>query len=189
VSLAVIGRVQSRISDDPALFLLLLTYFTVFYSILFEMVRHINLHISSSLARNLPGLCIVVSALLVIAGVLVVHLRLAFAQGNEFGMVYVGWVTFALLGHTAIQAMPVEWLASDAKLAAQGARLHVHHWYWSFLAAHFAIFGSPLSMLAQAAFLGIYIHGAACFGAEAIFEPVALSERDDNNNTNNNKNN
>eukprot|EP00933_Yihiella_yeosuensis_P006629 TRINITY_DN11135_c0_g1_i4.p1 TRINITY_DN11135_c0_g1~~TRINITY_DN11135_c0_g1_i4.p1 ORF type:complete len:332 (-),score=30.46 TRINITY_DN11135_c0_g1_i4:113-1066(-) len=185
VSLAVLGRLQGRFSHAESSFmfhlaprvefLTLLTYFNVFYTLLFEMVRFINMHLSSDLLSNLKGLGIVTIASIVIVGVLKAHLLLAFAQSHDFGIAYVAWVAFVVFGHVIVQMIPSTLLdrndANDLSQSGQVTHLHVHHWYWSFIAAHFAIFDSRLSCLTQAAFLGIYIHGVACFGLEPIFEP------------------
>ena len=127
------------------------------------------MHISVDLLQNPAGFGIATAAIIVIGGVLKSHLQLAFLEDFEFGVVYVGWVFLALLAHVAT--------ASLWRNASEASKLHLHHWYWAFLAAHFPIFDSALSCLSQAAFLGIYVHGAACFGLESIFEtlPVAGS--------------
>ncbi|CAJ1343812.1 unnamed protein product [Effrenium voratum] len=130
------------------------------------MVRHVNLHISADVLRNPRGLGICVAALFVILGVLLSHLRMAFAESWDFGAAYVGWVLLGLVLHGA---------ASRLELT-QGCKLHLHHWYWAFLASHYAVFDCLLSSLAQAAFMGIYIHGAACFGLEPIYEPHAAPQ-------------
>eukprot|EP00434_Breviolum_minutum_P007770 symbB.v1.2.006856.t1/scaffold408.1/size210514/14 len=126
------------------------------------MVRHVNLHISLDVLQNPRGLGICIAALVVILGVLASHLSMAVQQGFTFAFVYVGWILLGLLLHALTQAIP-------------GGRLHVHHWYWAFLASHYPIFDCLLSSLSQAgysaAFMGIYVHGVACFGLEAIYEP------------------
>eukprot|EP00913_Durusdinium_trenchii_P025011 g23476.t1 len=151
VSLCFLGRLHGRVSG---VFLIFLLYFTAFYAVLFEMVRHVNLHISVDVLGNPRGLGICVTALVVIIGVLGSHLAVAFDQG--IAGAYVGWLLLGLLLHGAAEATP-------------GGRLHLHHWYWAFLASHYPIFDNPLSSLAQAAFMGIYIHGAACFGLQEIY--------------------
>mmetsp|Transcript_97232 Transcript_97232/g.295220 ORF Transcript_97232/g.295220 Transcript_97232/m.295220 type:complete len:340 (-) Transcript_97232:37-1056(-) len=228
VSLAVLARVQGRLEARempqeaassaqcaaeplggfwwPELaFIVLVAFYATFFSLLFEMVRHINLHISADLANNLRGLWIMVVGVFVLLGVLHAHLQLAFAHGRSFGCAYLGWVALTLLGHVGIQLVPATLLQRGVGTKAgagthrregqpsdhggqdsQGQlKLHVHHWYWAFLAAHFTIFDTALSFVAQAIFLGVYIHGAACFGLEAIFEacppphPSASLERRD----------
>mmetsp|Transcript_62220 Transcript_62220/g.136241 ORF Transcript_62220/g.136241 Transcript_62220/m.136241 type:complete len:250 (+) Transcript_62220:53-802(+) len=153
VSLCFLGRVHGRMAG---VFPLLLVYFTAFYTVLFEMVRYVNLHISMDVVGNPRGLGICIAALVVILGVLTSHLSLAFQQGTDFALAYVGWVSLGLLLHALASALP-------------GGKLHLHHWYWAFLASHYPIFDCLLSSLAQAAFMGIYIHGAACFGLEAVY--------------------
>lgn len=176
VSLVFLGRVQWRIFPDSGgfwetcAFPALVVYFTVFFTLLFEMVRHINLHIGPDLVRNPRGLWITVVGVFVLVSVLHSHVRLAFAQASSFGYAYLGWLALALLGHAALHVTPEACLGGT-----QGTtKLHVHHWYWSFMAAHFAIFDSQLSCVSQALFISVYIHGAACFGLEGIFEPVGL---------------
>lgn len=48
--------------------------------------------------------------------------------------------------------------------------------YWAFCAAHMCVFDSRTSQLAQAMFLGCYIHGVALFGVEKCFY---VSEEED----------
>ena len=150
VSLCFLGRLHSR----NVMFLMCLVYFTAFYALLFEMVRHVNLHISWEVRHNPRGLAICCSALTIILAVLGAHTSMAYREG--FLWTYGAWVALCLLCHGFMSAAP-------------GTRLHLHHWYWAFLAAHFAIFDCALSMCAQAAFVGIYVHGAACFGLDPIY--------------------
>lgn len=175
ISLSVLARVQGRFEVS---FLLLVAFYTAFFAILFEMARHTNLEIAFDLARNLRGLWIFAVGVAVLLGVLHAHVRLAFAQGLSFGLSYLGWVALALLGHAAAVALPPA--ALDKRDESGPARLHVHHWHWAFFATHFAVFDSALSRVSQALFLGVYLHGAACFGLEAIFEakPVSGAARD-----------
>lgn len=161
-------------------FLICVAYYTAFFSVLFEMVRFVNLQISFSVFRNPKGLWIVVVGVVVLFGVLHAHVRYAFEQGSEFGYAYLAWIVLLLVGHAAINA------ASPAALRAMDGRpsgsengkshgdkaiVHIHHWYWTFFAAHFPVFDSLLSYVSQALFLGVYLHGVACFGLEPIFEP------------------
>eukprot|EP00439_Symbiodinium_sp_Y106_P049822 s2496_g6.t1 len=90
-------------------------------------------------------------------GVLLDHLTCAFQA--DVGWEYVAWVAFGLAAHGVGEGYQT------------GCKLHLHHWYWAFLACHYAVFDCLLSRFAQAAFLGIYIHGAALFGLESIYEP------------------
>ncbi|CAE7161148.1 unnamed protein product, partial [Symbiodinium pilosum] len=71
-------------------FLILVAHFTFFYTVLFEMVRHVNLHISGDVFHNPQGLGICIVALAVILGVLLDHFALAFQTG-------VGWEYVPLL--------------------------------------------------------------------------------------------
>ncbi|OLP89533.1 hypothetical protein AK812_SmicGene28989 [Symbiodinium microadriaticum] len=91
------------------------------------------------------------------SGVLLDHLTCAFQA--DIGWEYVAWVAFGLAAHGVGEGYQT------------GCKLHLHHWYWAFLACHYAVFDCLLSRFAQAAFLGIYIHGAALFGLESIYEP------------------
>ena len=47
--------------------------------------------------------------------------------------------------------------------------LHLHHWYWPVPLAHMCVFHTDVSMLAQAIFLAVHIHGVVCFGVEPLF--------------------
>jgi len=161
VCLAVVARVQARIGMR---FCAMVALYAALFALLFEMVRHVNVHIGAELAGNPQGLWIVVVGVLVLVCVLHAHVCLAFAQESSFGKAYVGWVALTLAVHAFVHVAPFSWSPSSPKL-------HVHHWYWALLAAHFAIFDSALSRTSQALYLGIYIHGAACFGLEPIFEP------------------
>merc|ERR1712008_136614 len=95
---------------------------------------------------------------------------MAFNQGAAFGRAYCGWILLVLMWHIVAQLMPVCMIVFSSGAQADWPTLHVHHWYWAFLAAHMAIFDSALSAVSQTIFLGVYIHGAASFGLEAIFE-------------------
>eukprot|EP00439_Symbiodinium_sp_Y106_P038787 s2496_g4.t1 len=77
VGLCFVGRIQARVWSPQTGgtfefvrldFLLLVAYFTFFYAVLFEMVRHVNLHISADVFRNPQGLGICAVALAVILG-------------------------------------------------------------------------------------------------------------------------
>ncbi|CAE7216229.1 unnamed protein product [Symbiodinium sp. CCMP2592] len=72
VGLCFVGRIQARVWSPQTGgtfesvrldFLLLVAYFTFFYAVLFEMVRHVNLHISADVFRNPQGLGICTVAL------------------------------------------------------------------------------------------------------------------------------
>ncbi|CAE7604750.1 unnamed protein product [Symbiodinium natans] len=124
-------------------------------------------HISVDVFRNPQGLGICVVALVVILGVLFEHLALAFQA--DVGWEYVAWVALVLAAHGVG--------AGHQNNGGQRCKLHLHHWYWAFLASHYAVFDCLLSSLAQAAFLGIYIHGAALFGLESIYEPRCMASQ------------
>lgn len=188
ISLLLLGRINGRLlySDLNALqgfqafaFCALVTYFVIFFSVLFEMVRTVNLQISLDLLDNPKGLWILGVGVLVLNGVLHAHVVYAFRAGHDFGCAYLAWVALVLLGHASVNLIsPALLRLMDGQHQAENGgespgdkiRLHVHHWYWAFVAAHFPVFDTALSFVAQAIFLAVYIHGAACFGLEPIFE-------------------
>jgi len=161
-------------------FLFLVFYYAAFFSVLFEMVRFIDLTISIHVFSKPKGLWIVVVGAVVVVAVLRAHAVYAFSQGDEFGWAYLGWIGLMFAAHAiAIAVTPAAFRRIDARQHESGSsrqdddsvKLHVHHWYWTFFAAHFPVFDTTLSYVAQALFLGVYIHGVGCFGLEPIFEP------------------
>jgi len=86
VSLVFLGRVHGRLIMDSGMtpglsYLLLIAFYAAFFSLLFEMVRHIDVRLSLDLGRNPGGLAIVLVGALVLCGVILAHVQMAFDQG------------------------------------------------------------------------------------------------------------
>ena len=71
VSIAVIGRATERCADPQVgpLYVLLIVYYTAFYSVIFELVKHQNIELSVHGARNPTAVAIVGSSAVVVLAV------------------------------------------------------------------------------------------------------------------------
>eukprot|EP00667_Euglena_gracilis_P013245 EG_transcript_13654 len=149
----------------------LTVFYTLFYTLLFEVLRPINMTLSSDMVGNVPALLTFAACMIVLLGIFAGHLRHALSQPPAFRNAYLAWIVVGAAFHAGILLRP-----SIAGVPGR-AYLHLHHWYWPLPFAHMAIFRSELSMLSQAMFLGIFIHGAACFGCEPLFYDGELMAR------------
>uniref|UniRef100_A0A7S1HXF0 Uncharacterized protein n=1 Tax=Eutreptiella gymnastica TaxID=73025 RepID=A0A7S1HXF0_9EUGL len=151
-------------------FLPLLSVFTLYYTLLFEVVRDCKFTLSSDLVSNLPALITFIVSFAVIVGVVISHLLQAWAQPSDFREPYFWWSGITVFIH-AVLFLPGFPGIRDRSY------LHLHHWYWPLPLAHFAVFPTDISLIAQALFTGIHIHGIACFGAETLFYDDLLRAR------------
>jgi hypothetical protein len=87
---------------------------------------------------------------------------------------------FLLAHHTMQPVQQVEYVSAFvAVLLIHGVlsmipsiRVHMHHYYWGWLAAHFMVFDTEVSRLCQAYGIGISLHGVALFGVSPLFFPI-----------------
>jgi len=175
--IGVVGRAGVRMHSGDAesitgmTFPSLVVWYTLFYTVLFEVLRPVKLTLSSDIAGNLPALVISLASFVVLLGVLLGHLVLAISQPAPFRNSYLIWVALGAAVHFMLFGI------HRAPGVDGQAHLHLHHWYWPVPMALTTVFPTDMSMLAQAMFVGIALHGLACFGAEPLFYPDALMAR------------
>ena len=106
------------------------------------------------------ALIIVGIAIASIMGVMYNHVSNA-ALGPEH---YTAYCMIAWAVHLAMFFSPVP-ACDDPRV---GSYLHLHHWYWPLPCAHVPVAIQRIDDR-TAMFIGAFIHGVACFGAEVIF--------------------
>jgi hypothetical protein len=177
IAIAVLGGVSARLESGRVdgvtnlSFIPLVTVFTLFYTLLFEVVRDVKMTLSADMAQNIPTLVTFTSSLLVIIAVVRSHASHAWMQPPAFRNAFFGWTALILMVHILLFFVP-------RLPGTEGvAYLHLHHWYWPLPLVHLCVFPTDVSMLAQAMFLGVAIHGIACFGTERMFYDNKLMSR------------
>lgn len=168
MTMAAVGGIAKRIEEGVVnhetglTFIPLTLCYCIFFTIIFELVKERDITLSVGLMDNKIGLFVV--CLGFVTGLLVVSVLFvtAWEVGPNFFAMYLGVTLVGLLAHV-IMFFP--WVPG-----VQGrSYLHLHHWYWSVPLAHMCVFHTDVSMLAQAIFLAIHIHGVDCFGVEPLF--------------------
>ena len=172
IVMASLGGVAGRIDNqnNRPYFPVVVAYYCIVFAAMFELVRDYNIQLSTTTATVNVAANVtksVVSGIVVVSGVAICmlviasHVYSAFRVPNrEFLTLYANLVIGCLVVH-AILFLPMGIRST--------ASIHVHHWYWSLPLAHMCIFNTDVSMISQAMFLGIHIHGVSCFGIEQIF--------------------
>ncbi len=136
-------------------FLALVTLFSAAYAVAFRLLQDKSIAVTRARLSSSPVLWFTVilpSACIVVLTV-VYHMMTAWRVSAAFFSVYVSVVAF-VFGFHAISIGYVD---------------HLHHWYWALLCAHACVFNTDASIVAQAAFVAIYIHGVAMFGPTSIY--------------------
>jgi len=168
MAVCAVGGISIRIEEGVVntetglTFIPLVLVYIFFYTFIFELVKDRDITLSVGLLYN--GLNIFVVAIGVTTMVLVsVSLFLtARAVGEDFFVMYVGVTAVVFVLHVLLFLPVVPGVPSRSWL-------HVHHWYFPVPLMHMCLFHTDVSMLAQAIFLAVHIHGVDCFGIEPLF--------------------
>jgi hypothetical protein len=141
-------------------FLALVAGFSFTYAFIFHnLPASENITVTAKRVQKNPEIIplIFLPAAAVISLAMTYHLMTAWRVSPEFFGLYVGVIALFLLYHVALYV-------------AYDDRFHLHHWYVGLFAAHACIFNTDVSIVCQAAFIGIYVHGIAVFGPDSIIE-------------------
>jgi hypothetical protein len=143
---------------------MIIAYYTWFFALIYEVTKNLNITLTRDCFRNPYTVSVTTLTGVMMVGVLALHVMFAAADRNL--VEFLGFALLATLFHLCLLVGP------------GSAHVHVHHWYWAFAAAHMCVFDSRTSQIAQAMFVGSYIHGVALFGVEKVFY-VTEAEDDD----------
>lgn len=149
---------EERIPDG--VFIGLITLYSMAFAVCFWMSKHIGHTVVIKLSAMTWSMFVwvfVPSAGVIITTV-VYHLMTAWRVSPDFFYVYLTVVIVWIVAHSI-----AAW--------RYGNSLHLHHWYWALYASHACIFNTDASMMCQAAFIAIYLHGVSVYGSTSIFEP------------------
>lgn len=145
-------------SIPPGVFLALIFGFSILYTVFFENLRERVTMTSDRIERSPSVLILVIfPALGVLSTVITYHLMTAWRVSPEFFGLYLGIVLLFIAYHIGL------WLA-------YGKRFHLHHWYTGLFCAHACLFNTDASIVCQAAFMAVYIHGMCVFGPDPVVE-------------------
>eukprot|EP00906_Rhabdomonas_costata_P035783 RCo050264 len=153
VSLWTLGSISRHI-EHWRFFLCSFSGFLVAYGAMHELVPRGSFTLQfPPQVGTMAGLVAMLSlAVLVFAH----HFAVALGVGRGFLAVYGGALAVVVLAHLTGGLMT-------------GVHVHLHHYHWSFVLAHFLCFPTAASRLAQAYCLGFFLHGVALYGAEPVF--------------------
>lgn len=133
-------------------------YYCIVFTAMFELVRDYQIELSvNGFTSSIVSILVVVSSMALCILVVVSHVLAAARISRDFLSIYANVILGCFLVHLILF------------LPSKHVSVHVHHWYWSLPLAHMCIFNTDVSMIAQAMFLGIHVHGVACFGIESLF--------------------
>lgn len=142
-------------------FLALILGFTLVYTVVFEVWRDRDIKFTYERITKSPLTAFAVTVCAGIVVLVLVNLLLTAWRVSVFFFTVYTTVVFFVIG-----AHAVAWLVCTAHGSAY---VHLHHYYVALLCAHACIFGSNSSMVVQAGFVGVYLHGISVFGPETIF--------------------
>jgi len=168
MTMAAVSGIASRIeegvvnSETGLSFIPLTIAYCVFFTFIFELVKERDITLSIGLFENKIGLLVVFLAFCTCLLVLTALFLTAWQVSTSFFAMYTGVFLVGFFSHLAMFCPVVPGLPGRSYL-------HLHHWYWSVPLAHMCVFHTDVSMLAQAIFLAVHIHGVDCFGVEPLF--------------------
>eukprot|EP01001_Neometanema_parovale_P007061 NODE_3385_length_1229_cov_17.521700_g3213_i0.p1 GENE.NODE_3385_length_1229_cov_17.521700_g3213_i0~~NODE_3385_length_1229_cov_17.521700_g3213_i0.p1 ORF type:complete len:349 (+),score=44.04 NODE_3385_length_1229_cov_17.521700_g3213_i0:78-1124(+) len=136
------------------LFLPLVVYSLFCYAMLFQFAPNVTLS-ASDVSWTLFAVLGVVGVFII--SVLTHHILIAIKQSPRFMRIYIGALVVSVI-----------FVASGMFL--HGAKIHVHHYWWGWLLAHFCVFETKVSLAAQAACIAFFLHGTALWGCQALFD-------------------
>jgi hypothetical protein len=116
---------------------------------------HLATQASASLSGRIWTLVAVVSVLIVV--LVVLHVYLAYRLSVAFMLAYVTALFVIAGGILALYA-----------LVASSRVFYIHHWFIFWLLALFTRFNHPLSAAALGLCTGIFVQGAAAYGAATV---------------------
>jgi len=173
-------RVMTRQTFCGIPFILFVIYFTIHFTVLFEGARYVDISLTRSMAQK-PGfkaaVVIVAIAIFTILGCMYAHWMFASKKGSAVPDDYIALASLAWAVHLFMFFSPVPQRICPLKNDTVGCYLHLHHWYWPVPLAHICMLPTSVSMVCQAMFIGAFLHGVACFGAEQIFYPTVRMAR------------
>jgi hypothetical protein len=168
MTMAAVGGIATRIEEGVVntetglRFIPLTLAYCVFFTFIFELVKERDITLSVGLFENKIGLIVVFMAFCTCILVLVCLFLTAWQVSSGFFAMYCGVSAVGSLAHLAMFCPVVPGVPGRSYL-------HLHHWYWSVPLAHMCVFHTDVSMIAQAIFLAVHIHGVDCFGVEPLF--------------------
>lgn len=168
MTMAAVGGIAVRLeenvvnSETGLTFIPLTLAYAVFYTVIFELVKERDITLSYGLFENKVGMIVVLLGFSTCILVLVCLFMTAWQVSTSFFTMYAGVFAVGLLAHF-VMFIPV------FPGIPGRSYLHLHHWYWSAMMSHMCVFHTDVSMLAQAIFLAVHIHGVDCFGVEPLF--------------------
>lgn len=151
----------------PGVFLSLIFGFAVVYTFAFAKITpntktdHIVVTMKRIMRSPSILFLIFIPALIVICVVVVYHLMTAWRVSASFFGVYIGIVATFVVYHAGLAMV-------------YGERFHFHHWYIALFCTHACLFNTDTSIVCQAAFLAIYLHGICVFGPDPVVEDLLL---------------
>lgn len=172
MAMATMGGISARIEEGVVntqtglSFIPLVVCYSVFYTFIFELLKDKNITISIGLFDpSVPKLTIIVllTSVLTCLLVLVCLFLTAYQVGQGFFAMYCGVTAVGFVLHAFM------FLVSCFPGIDGRSFVHLHHWYWSVPLAHMCVFHTDVSMLSQAIFLAVHVHGVDCFGVEPLF--------------------
>lgn len=172
ICMSALAGVAIRVDTNVA-FIPFVCFYSVLYGILFELATKWKITLTTHILRNPIGILISVITVILCLLTLIALCMMAWQVSITFFTIYMSAFVSLGLVHFML-AFPI--LPGFTGISY----FHVHHWYWSVILAHFCIFQTEASMIAQAIFLAIHIHGVSCFGMDPLFHD-AFSHKPDRN--------
>uniref|UniRef100_A0A7S3JVH7 Uncharacterized protein n=1 Tax=Aureoumbra lagunensis TaxID=44058 RepID=A0A7S3JVH7_9STRA len=169
IFLCVAGRVGARIDEGAIFFLSFCGVATIFFGVLFEMVKVFNIEFTKQCIRNPYALFFASFLIFILGSITVNHLSLIAATAQAPDTELNLFEAFALIAAVLMFHIGLSFAPGNSSA-------HWHHWYGGFLGSLFCVFDTFSSRIAQAMLIGIYFHGAALFGVEPCFTPDTIHE-------------
>ncbi|KAH9261924.1 hypothetical protein BASA81_000580 [Batrachochytrium salamandrivorans] len=172
MAMATMGGISARIeegivnTETGLSFIPLVVGYCVFYTFIFELLKDKDITLSVGLFDPaVPKLTLVVLLTSFVTCVLVLACLFltAYQVSESFFAMYCGVALAGFLLHAFL------FVVSCFPGVSGKSFVHVHHWYWSVPLAHLCVFHTDVSMLSQAIFLAVHMHGVDCFGVEPLF--------------------
>jgi len=150
------SNVRLKVDRSPGLYVGCFCAYLVVYTGAFEICKRRNVVIVPNI--NCSSALALLAALVALCPLAANFLFAAWRVSVDFFVVYAS-VFFSAF---AIGVFMI-WSAPS---------FHLHHRLTSLLAAHACVFATDVSIVSQAMFLAVYVHGMSVFGAEKAFASV-----------------
>eukprot|EP00667_Euglena_gracilis_P018436 EG_transcript_19586 len=152
ITLLLVG-VEHRLVDraQRGLFILLTLYSVLMYSLLFEVAPGVSIKVDVLKVDTV--ICLAFAAV-VVGVVLAHHLLVVSRQAGLFQVLYCSALLVAITGVVT---------------GVSHAKMHVHHYWWGWVLAHFFSLGTRASLAAQAVCVALFVHGISMFGCDRLF--------------------